>query len=86
MNVYTVRDQKAEAYLRPFFCKTNGEALRAIMDVLGDRNHQFTKYPEDFAVFRIGEFNEETGMLIPLQQIEFMWNIIDIQIPSMSED
>lgn len=62
--VYTVYDQKVERYLQPFFMQTKGAALRAWMDAVRDPKTSFNKHPEDYTLFEIGEYDEETGSFL----------------------
>lgn len=59
--VFSAYDVKLEAYLRPFYCQTKGEALRLWMDTVQKTDHPFNKHPEDFCLFELGEFDEKTG-------------------------
>jgi len=61
---YAVYDKKAEAFMNPFGSRTNGEAIRSFMDAVRDANSPFHKYPEDFYLARIGEWNDATGKLV----------------------
>jgi len=66
MFIFTVRDAKAEAYMQPFFGRSKGEAIRAIQTEVnsGKQDNMLASYPEDFNLFYIGEFNEQTGEII----------------------
>ncbi len=55
--IFTVYDDKAEAYLSPFFLNSIGEAIRAFSELANDENHAFCKYPADFTLFEIGVFD-----------------------------
>lgn len=59
--VFSVFDVKIGGYMQPFFSQTKGTALRAFMDVLTDKQHQFCKYPEDYSLIHIGWFDDVTG-------------------------
>lgn len=62
MKIFTVHDAKAEYYMQPFFARNSGEAIRSFSEAInGDSNHQFAKYPADFTLFLLGEFNTDTG-------------------------
>lgn len=63
MNVYTVYDVKAELYLTPFFERNDATALRSFKQACTDPSHGFCRHAEDYTLFRIGEFNEETAKL-----------------------
>lgn len=59
--VFTVHDSKAEAYLKPFLMRTKGEAIRAMQELANDQKHDFAKYSEDYTLFEIGTYDDETG-------------------------
>lgn len=63
LKIFTTYDSKAEAYLQPFFLPSRGEAIRAWQDVVNDQKTQFNKYPEDFTLFELGEFDSRSGTI-----------------------
>lgn len=65
MYIFSVFDSKAEKYLPPFFSDTSASATRALVNVMHDPNHEFTKFAEDYALFEIGYWNQETGEVVP---------------------
>lgn len=65
--IFTTYDSKAEAYLQPFFMGTRGEAIRGWQTVCNDPKTQFNKYPSDFTLFEIGEYEETTGQIFPYE-------------------
>lgn len=68
LKVYTVRDAKAEAFMQPFFMRTNGEAIRAFIDSVNREDTQFYSHPEDFALFELGTYDEHSGLFENLPQ------------------
>lgn len=56
--VYTVYDSKAEAYLFPISYQSKGQAVRAFSEAANDKNSNIGKYPEDFTMFELGEFDD----------------------------
>lgn len=60
---FSVHDQAAAAFLRPFFTKTRGQAVRGFSDAVNDAKHEFHAHPEDYTLFYIGEFDEDKGEL-----------------------
>lgn len=59
---YTIRDSKAGIYdERIFSCHTPGEAERIFHQLVNDTNTHIGKYPDDYDLYHIGEFNMETG-------------------------
>lgn len=67
MNVFTVFDSAASAYLEPFFAPTLEFALRGFREAVNKEGHQFAKFPEDYTLFHIGEFDQGTGALKPCE-------------------
>ncbi len=60
---FTVFDSKTEAYLRPFFCLSTGEAIRSFSDAVNDSSSMFFRHPADFHLFEIGTFEDQTAEL-----------------------
>jgi len=59
--VFTVYDSAVEAYLQPFCAQTKGHAIRMFTDSVNDPNHQFNKYPDDYVLFELGSYSDETA-------------------------
>lgn len=59
--IYTIRDAKAEAFLPPIFSQNEAVCFRSIEDCLLDPDHQFTRHPQDYAVYHLGSFDDQTG-------------------------
>lgn len=75
--IFTIRDQKAEAYLNPTLMRTSGEFLRAIEELANDPNHQFHKHSEDYSLWCVGEYDELTGEVIPYKEHETLGKVLD---------
>ena len=61
--MFTVFDVKAEAYLPPFFLPNESMAMRIFSDMAGDTDHQFGKHPEDYTLFKLGEFDDNSSKI-----------------------
>jgi hypothetical protein len=61
LKVFSVYDSKAGFYGNPIYLHTKGEALRTWEDAANDPQSQIGKYPADFTLFEIGEFDNVTG-------------------------
>lgn len=64
LRAYAVRDAKAEAYLRPFFTETRGLAVRSFSDAVNDKSSPFFTHPEDYSLWELGAFEQDTGLLV----------------------
>lgn len=58
-----VRDRAADVYNTPAFVPSLGIANRSFADEINrvDPNNQLNKHPEDFDLFYLGEFDDNTG-------------------------
>lgn len=56
----TVYDSKAETYNAPVAAIAIGEAIRAFADAVNDGQSPFNKHPEDYTLFHIGTFDDQT--------------------------
>jgi len=65
LDVFSVYDVKAQAYLPPFFMSNNQVAIRAITDCVNDPSHLFYKNPQDYTLFFLGVFDDNTGLIEP---------------------
>lgn len=63
MNAYTIYDVAAGTYMRPFFTTADGEATRSFKDIASDAKHPIGQHPEDYTLYRIGSWNDNTGAL-----------------------
>lgn len=61
MKMYSVHDTAAEFYHPPFTAQTDAQASRIFVVSLGD---QFP-HRGDFNLYRIGEFDNDGGTLLP---------------------
>lgn len=68
--MYCIFDSKAQIYHAPFYKSTHGEAERDFQSVSRDPQSTISQYPEDFDLFYIGEFDDETGKVSPLSAIQ----------------
>jgi hypothetical protein len=65
-NVFSIYDTQAEAFMNPFQCNTQGEAVRAFTSHVSDPNSQPAKFPHDFVLMHIAKFNDTTGQYLEL--------------------
>jgi len=64
MKIFSIHDSKAEAYLSPIYFKTSAEAIRAFSTACEDSSSQFFKYPSDFTLVELGEFDEISASIV----------------------
>jgi len=62
--IYSVHDSKALAYLPPFFMHNKNMAIRSFQDAVQDDGSSFHRHPEDYSLWELGEFDDNTGEII----------------------
>lgn len=60
LKVFTVRDDKAGAFMQPFFSPTMGTAERSFMDACKGEG-PFAKYPHDYNLYYLCDYDDQTG-------------------------
>jgi hypothetical protein len=62
--VVVLFDNVAQAYKDPFYPPTTGVALREFQDAVNDPNNgQLYKHPQDFDLYVIGSWDEQSGKM-----------------------
>lgn len=62
MNIYSVYDSQAQAFMTPFFLPMDGMAIRAITDQVNAKDQNMVStHPQDYTLFGIGEYDDQTG-------------------------
>lgn len=88
LKAFSIRDQKSEVFNTPFFQKTHGEAERSFRELVTDQKSMVHKYPEDYDLYFIGTYNDQTGLIKPLDTPQHMLKAVQIktqQTPNVSE-
>lgn len=63
MKLFTVYDSKARIYGKPFCAESSVEAIRSWMQICKSEDSQFAQFPDDFSLYEIGEYNNETAKI-----------------------
>ncbi|AXL15325.1 nonstructural protein [Microviridae sp.] len=63
--VYSIRDSASGAFQKPFFARSDGEAMRAFGDVANDETHAVGQHPEHYTLFRLGQFDDSNAEILP---------------------
>lgn len=72
--VLAVFDVALKAYGRPFVAPTVPAAERAVADEVNTAGTPLNKFPQDFRLFVVGHFDDETGKLDPLVSPDLVAN------------
>lgn len=64
-NIYSIYDSKTGVFNTPFFAMNNATAIRTFSDAANDTQTNINRHPEDFSLFHIGTYDEESGEVSP---------------------
>jgi len=65
--ICSVYDQKARFFSAPFTSMTTDTATRDFVRAVTDSRGMVDKFPQDYELYCIGQFNDETGHVIPFE-------------------
>ena len=74
--VFAVLDSKLGVFTAVHVLAHEGQAVRAFTELVNDRNSQLAKWPEDYALYQIGWFSEESGELT--SESKFIVNAVSV--------
>lgn len=60
-NAYTIKDAKSNTYGVPFFSVNDGTASRSFTQAAQDENTTISQFPEDYSLYKLGEFDDQSG-------------------------
>lgn len=63
LEMLAVKDEALEAYMRPFFAQSVGQAQRMFVDEVNNPQGEMHKHPNDYSLYHLGTWDDETGAL-----------------------
>lgn len=72
--IYSIYDEKAEIFSTPFFSMNDNMAIRSFQDLANDPSSTIYKHPEDYKLYELGEFEDQSGKTIPVDPPRFIIN------------
>lgn len=85
VNVYSIKDTKAGAFLQPWFAANHAVAFRNCERSAKTPNTPFNEYPADFILVMIGHFDDDRGMIIPCEH-EILGSFVQFHTPAPAAD
>lgn len=61
--ICAIHDTKAEAYMNPFYMRSEGEAIRAFGDAIDKGDTPLSQHPEDYVLYKLGTFDQSTAAI-----------------------
>lgn len=63
MLAFSIYDDKAQVYSRPFYAITIGEAIRTFTDAVNQKDSPYNRHPDDYTLYSVGSFDDALGEL-----------------------
>lgn len=77
LKIYAIKDIKAKKFCAPYYAPNDELSKRMLHNTVNTEaeDNFLNKYTEDYQLFRLGEFEEETGEI--KSDVEFLVNAIE---------
>lgn len=72
MKIYTIYDEKAQSYNTPFTALNDQLAIRIFQDASNDPQTTVYHHKEDFTLYGIGTYNQDTAELVPYDKKQYL--------------
>jgi len=63
--MFSIYDVASGAYSRPFYGQSESQAIRSFTDIATDATHEIGKHPEDYTLYRVGQWDDQKAALMP---------------------
>lgn len=78
LEMFTIYDVKARVYQTPKFALNEAMAKRNFEIHLTEENTIFTKFPDDFQIFHIGSYDDDTGEIKQKKKPTYLYSVRDL--------
>lgn len=72
MFIYSVFDKKGIFHVNQFFAQSDAEAVRIFSRLANDSRSDVAMFPDEFALYCVGEFNSDNGIVSGIIPIKFV--------------
>jgi len=86
LRAFSIFDQKAKAYMSPFFMSEVGQATRSFTDMVNSSEHVLQKHPEDYVLFEVGQFDDASGLLSAYDGPELVVTALQVFVSPVQGD
>lgn len=63
LRMYSIYDTVTDVFHPPFYAHNIGHAKRAIAEQISNTQSAYSKYPGDYVVYEVGEFDDSDGVI-----------------------
>lgn len=79
MKLFAIKDMKSQTFFRPTVSPTIADALRNFEIVSNEGESMISRFPNDFRLFHVGDFDVETGRLKALDNLSDLGSASDFK-------
>lgn len=72
MKIFALNDSKLGEFGQPFFFQAPGQAVRFLQDLVRDTKTSVSQHPEDFRLYRLGDYDPASGKFTSLGAPEYL--------------
>ena len=79
VQLFAIKDVKSR-FMEPYSGLNKATVQRDIMNIFkndNSKNSPIVMNPEDYQIFKVGEFDNESGLIVSTEQ-EFVCNVVDL--------
>lgn len=80
LEIYAIWDDKAKAYMQPFFMLNDQLAIRTFANAANAENNQLHVNSEDYTLFAVGSFDDATGTFV-IKAPELLVSALQVRRP-----
>lgn len=77
LQIFSLFDKKGGFYTAPFFVRAEGEASRLVAQRANDPQHPIGQFPDDFALYHLGSFDDQSGEMNLMPKPDFRHHVSD---------
>lgn len=69
MQMFAILDAVAQHHTQPFCSTNSATASREFANTINEKGTKFFTNPEDYSLYHIGQYDQDTGVLIPHDRV-----------------
>lgn len=85
LQIFSMYDKKSKIYQPPLYGHNAGHAMRTFTDVITQQKLLCSKYPEDFSIWMVGEWDDKLGRLLCLDHPTLVCEVADLLPATMEQ-
>lgn len=77
--LFSIRDTKSGHFGKPIVAPHQAPLIREFTEAVNDPKTIYSKFPADFDLYEVGDFDQNTGLLIPLKNPNHIINLTTLK-------